>query len=89
MSRSLCVRSRKGYEEIHVPAPKPSKPVTQDELVPIASLPEGARPAFSMPFLNRIQSKLLPIAFGTDELVSLCAPTGASKVYVFFVSSGV
>ena len=30
--------------------------------------------------LNRVQSKLYPIAFGTDEPILLCAPTGAGKV---------
>ena len=30
--------------------------------------------------LNHVQSKLYPIAFGTDEPILLCAPTGAGKV---------
>ena len=73
-------RSKKGYEEIHVPAPKP-KPVAPGELVPIEELPAWARDAFgSNKSLNRIQSKLYPIAFGTDEPILLCAPTGAGKV---------
>ena len=73
-------RSKKGYEEIHVPAPKP-KPVGQGELVPVTDLPLWAREAFgSTKTLNRIQSKLFPIAFGTDEPILLCAPTGAGKV---------
>jgi pre-mRNA-splicing helicase BRR2 len=72
-------RSKKGYEEIHVPAPK-SKPVIQGEIVPITALPEWACPAFTVPTLNRVQSKLFPIAFGTDEPILLCAPTGAGKV---------
>lgn len=72
-------RARKGYEEIHVPAPK-QKPVTDGELVPISDLPEWSRQAFTVPKLNRIQSKLYPVAFGTDEPILLCAPTGAGKV---------
>lgn len=72
-------RSKKGYEEIHVPAPK-SKPAADNELVPISSLPVWAREAFTVPRLNRVQSKLFPIAFGTDEPILLCAPTGAGKV---------
>ena len=72
-------RAKKGYEEIHVPAPK-SKPVTTGELVPITDLPEWARQGFSgLKTLNRVQSKLYPIAFGTDEPILLCAPTGAGK----------
>lgn len=75
-------RSKKGYEEIHVPAPK-SKPVTEHELVAISSLPAWAREAFTVPRLNRVQSKLYPVAFGTDEPILLCAPTGAGKVRRF------
>ncbi|KAG7088489.1 hypothetical protein E1B28_012477 [Marasmius oreades] len=74
-------RAKKGYEEIHVPAPK-SKPTAAGELVPISDLPAWAREAFTVLTLNRIQSKLYPIAFGTDEPILLCAPTGAGKTNV-------
>ncbi|GLB39382.1 putative sec63-domain-containing protein [Lyophyllum shimeji] len=74
-------RAKKGYEEIHVPAPK-QKPPVEGELVPITELPAWAREAFTVPKLNRIQSKLYPIAFGTDEPILLCAPTGAGKTNV-------
>ncbi|OCH86010.1 putative RNA helicase [Obba rivulosa] len=75
-------RSKKGYEEIHVPAPK-QKPVAPGELVPINDLPEWARDGFpGLKNLNRIQSKLYPVAFGTDEPLLLCAPTGAGKTNV-------
>lgn len=72
-------RARKGYEEIHVPAPQ-KKQGGEEELVPVTALPEWARQAFTVPKLNRVQSKLYPIAFGTDEPLLLCAPTGAGKV---------
>ncbi|KAF5318824.1 hypothetical protein D9619_010989 [Psilocybe cf. subviscida] len=74
-------RAKKGYEEIHVPAPK-QKPVVDGELVPISSMPAWAREAFTVPRLNRVQSKLYPVAFGTDEPILLCAPTGAGKTNV-------
>jgi len=74
-------RARKGYEEIHIPMPK-QKPVVDGELVSISTLPAWAREAFTVPSLNRIQSKLYPIAFGTDEPILLCAPTGAGKVRI-------
>ncbi|KAH6906126.1 Sec63 Brl domain-containing protein [Coprinopsis sp. MPI-PUGE-AT-0042] len=76
-------RSKKGYEEIHVPAAK-QKPLAPSELVPIDNLPAWARKAFgsSVRHLNRIQSKLYPVAFGTDEPILLCAPTGAGKTNV-------
>ena len=41
-------RSRKGFEEIHIPAP-PKKPISDNELVPIERLPEWARKAFTVP----------------------------------------
>ena len=75
-------RAKKGYEEIHVPAPK-SKPVVAGEFVPISDLPEWARQGFpGLKTLNRVQSKLYPIAFGTDEPILLCAPTGAGKASI-------
>ncbi|GJN87131.1 hypothetical protein Rhopal_000076-T1 [Rhodotorula paludigena] len=75
-------RSKKGYEEVHVPAPKPA-PLKEGELVPVTSLPEWAREAFKgNPNLNRVQSRLYPVAFGTDEPLLLCAPTGAGKTNV-------
>lgn len=73
-------RSKKGYEEIHVPAPT-AKPLDPSELVPISGLPHWAQPAFgSAERLNRIQSKCYPVAFGDDDPMLLCAPTGAGKV---------
>lgn len=73
-------RSKKGYEEIHVPAPK-KKDVDKSEIVPISSLPEWAQVAFpGIKELNRVQSKLYPVAFGQDDPILLCAPTGAGKV---------
>lgn len=72
-------RSKKGYEEIHIPPPKPTS--DPDERVPIDELPHWARPAFKgAKTLNRVQSKLYPMAFGSDEPILLCAPTGAGKV---------
>ena len=73
-------RSKKGYEEIHIPTPK-QKPTEASDLVPITALPEWARLAFpGIKTLNRVQSKLYPVAFGQDDPLLLCAPTGAGKV---------
>ncbi|KZV62423.1 Sec63-domain-containing protein [Peniophora sp. CONT] len=75
-------RSRKGYEEVHVPAPK-KKEVPEGDKVPISSLPQWAQAGFpSLKTLNQVQSKLYPIAFGTDHPILLCAPTGAGKTNV-------
>ena len=76
-------RSKKGYEEIHVPAPK-KKDADASERVPISSLPEWAQAAFpGIKHLNMVQSKVYPIAFGQDDPILLCAPTGAGKVCAF------
>lgn len=76
-------RTKKGYEEIHVPAPKP-KPLDANEvLIPITSLPEWSHQAFKgANSLNRVQSRLYNTAFGADENLLLCAPTGAGKTNV-------
>jgi pre-mRNA-splicing helicase BRR2 len=72
-------RTRKSYGDIHVPAPK-QKPVAPGDLVPIDELPPWARKAYSgTKTLNRIQSKLYPIAFGTDEPILLCAPLALER----------
>lgn len=78
-------RSKHGYEEIHIPQGKPSVPAPGEKRVSVASMPEWTRSAFTaegVKDLNRIQSKLYPTAFGTDENILLCAPTGAGKTNV-------
>ncbi|KAG9124852.1 DEIH-box ATPase [Ceratobasidium sp. 392] len=75
-------RTKKGYEEIHIPKPKP-RPAIPGDLVEISRLPTWAHDAFSgMPTPNRIQSRLYPVAFGQDDIILLCAPTGAGKTNV-------
>ncbi|KAJ7578996.1 putative RNA helicase [Mycena floridula] len=76
-------RSRKGWEEVHVPPPAKKEMEASESLVPIASLPSWAQKAFkSTQNLNRIQSKVFPTAFNTDENMLICAPTGAGKTNV-------
>jgi pre-mRNA-splicing helicase BRR2 len=79
-------RTFKGYEEIHVPAPK--KRNDPDEvLIPIGNLPEWARPPFSTAkSLNKIQSKCFPMAFEDDGNMLVCAPTGSGKTNVAMLS---
>ncbi|WFD03560.1 RNA helicase [Malassezia obtusa] len=75
-------RSKKGYEEIHIPAPE-KKTVPASDLVPIRALPEWAQAAFpGATTLNPVQSQCYPVAFGSDEPMLLCAPTGAGKTNV-------
>lgn len=76
-------RSKKGYEEIHVPAPKPQAFGADERLRPIKELPAWAQDAFpGAQTLNRVQSRLYSAAFESDENLLLCAPTGAGKTNV-------
>ena len=75
-------RSFKGYEEIHVPAPK-KRNDPSDVLIPIGDMPEWARVPFSSAkSLNKIQSKCYPTAFQDDINMLVCAPTGSGKTNV-------
>ncbi|PKS06631.1 hypothetical protein jhhlp_007381 [Lomentospora prolificans] len=75
-------RTFKGYEEIHVPAPK-KRSDPNDPLIPITDMPEWARGPFSTTkSLNRIQSKCFPTAFQDDGNMLVCAPTGSGKTNV-------
>ncbi|CEJ81732.1 Putative RNA-dependent ATPase RNA helicase [[Torrubiella] hemipterigena] len=75
-------RSFKGYEEIHVPAPK-KRNEPDDVSVPISEMPEWAQTPFSTTkALNKIQSKCYPTAFGDDGNILICAPTGSGKTNV-------
>lgn len=72
-------RTHKGYDEFHIPAPS-VKPLNPGErLISISDLPKWAQPALPTKSLNRIQSRVYPCAFNSDENMLLCAPTGAGK----------
>ncbi|RFU32041.1 hypothetical protein B7463_g4318, partial [Scytalidium lignicola] len=75
-------RTFKGYEEIHVPAPKKrNEPGDRD--IPVTEMPEWARVPFSSATkLNKIQSKCFPQAFNDDGNMLICAPTGSGKTNV-------
>ena len=73
----------KGWEEVHVPALKAKPPRDGEKHVEIKDLPDWAQLAFKgFKKLNRVQSRLHGCAFGSDENVLLCAPTGAGKTNV-------
>jgi pre-mRNA-splicing helicase BRR2 len=75
-------RTFKGYEEIHVPAPK-AKRDANERNIPTSELPDWARQGFgSAKELNRIQSKCFPAAFSDDDNMLICAPTGSGKTNV-------
>ena len=79
-------RTFKGYEEIHVPAPKPKREPGEKNL-PTTELPDWARQGFgSSKELNRIQTKCFPCAFHDDGNMLICAPTGSGKTNVAMLS---
>lgn len=69
-------RQKKGYEEVHVPQPK--KPTTDRPLKGKDELPAWIRDCFPHG-LNQIQTAVYDVAYGSDENMLLCAPTGAGK----------
>eukprot|EP00178_Gracilaria_changii_P024479 TRINITY_DN737_c0_g1_i1.p1 TRINITY_DN737_c0_g1~~TRINITY_DN737_c0_g1_i1.p1 ORF type:complete len:2198 (-),score=297.01 TRINITY_DN737_c0_g1_i1:5150-11743(-) len=74
--------TNKEYEEWHIPAVR-ALPRKYVKLIQVSHMPEWARSAFSnTQQLNRVQSQVYPCAFGSDENMLLCAPTGAGKTNV-------
>jgi pre-mRNA-splicing helicase BRR2 len=76
-------RTFKGYEEIHVPAPKAKREPNERPNMPASELPDWARQGFgSAKELNRIQTRCFPTAFNNDGNMLICAPTGSGKTNV-------
>ncbi|THX86959.1 Sec63-domain-containing protein [Aureobasidium pullulans] len=76
-------RTFKGYDEIHVPAPKRKREDFETPNLPTTELPEWARIGFgSSKELNRIQTRCFPTAFKDDGNMLICAPTGSGKTNV-------
>jgi pre-mRNA-splicing helicase BRR2 len=76
-------KTKKGYEEVFVPALKQKPMAESEKLLSISELSDFAQPAFGgYHSLNRIQSRLSSTALKTDENILLCAPTGAGKTNV-------
>ncbi|KAJ3296866.1 DEIH-box ATPase [Rhizoclosmatium sp. JEL0117] len=73
-------KTKKGYEEVHVPAPKTKGMEPGEKLIEVSAMPKWAHEGFkNSKSLNRIQSKVYPVAFKDDANMLLCAPTGAGK----------
>ena len=76
-------RTFKGYEEIHVPAPKRRADASDPKNIPVADLPDWAREPFkTSKELNRVQTRCFPTAFNDDANMLICAPTGSGKTNV-------
>jgi len=77
---------KKGYEEVHVPAVRSIIPA-DEKLIEINSLPSWTHRSFKgMDKLNRIQSKMCDVALKSSENLLLCAPTGAGKTNVAWLT---
>ncbi|KAL5530172.1 MUG81 [Sanghuangporus sanghuang] len=75
------------YEEVIVPPARPIPPGASERLILVSELDElckGSFPGYAS--LNRIQSIVYPTAYGTNENMLICAPTGAGKTDVAMLS---
>ena len=76
-------RAFKGYEEVHVPAPKAHRDANEQKDMATSALPDWAQQGFgTSKTLNRIQTKCFPTAFEDDGNMLICAPTGSGKTNV-------
>ncbi|KAJ3810639.1 Sec63-domain-containing protein [Lentinula lateritia] len=71
------------YEEVIIPPARPVPPKQTERFVPINGLDALAKGCFpGYETLNRIQSIVYPTAYGSNENMLICAPTGAGKTDV-------
>lgn len=71
------------YEEINIPLSEPAPTEVGNHLIPISSLDDISRRAFSnCKNLNKIQSVVFETAFKSNENMLICAPTGAGKTNI-------
>ena len=71
------------YEEVTIPPPKQLPLRGKERLIPISEmdpLASGAFPGYAS--LNRLQSAVYPLGYGSNENLLVCAPTGAGKTDV-------
>ncbi|CEH19355.1 sec63-domain-containing protein [Ceraceosorus bombacis] len=72
-----------GWEEVMIPPPKQLPFRDTERLISISELPSIFHQAFpGYKSLNRLQSAVYPLGFGTNENLLVCAPTGAGKTDV-------
>ncbi|KAI9141161.1 Sec63 Brl domain-containing protein [Paraphysoderma sedebokerense] len=71
------------YEEIMIPVSSPAPVRPSEKPILITDLEPFAQAAFKgYKSLNRVQSIVFPVAYGTNENMLVCAPTGAGKTDV-------
>ncbi|KAJ7904375.1 Sec63-domain-containing protein [Mycena olivaceomarginata] len=71
------------FEEVIIPPARPVPPRVTERLISVSELDPLARGSFpGYESLNRIQSIVYPTAYGSNENMLICAPTGAGKTDV-------
>ncbi|RDB22853.1 putative helicase mug81 [Hypsizygus marmoreus] len=77
--RTMC----EDFEEVIIPPARPVPPKVTERLIPVEELDSLAKECFpGYTSLNRIQSIVYPTAYGSNENLLICAPTGAGKTDV-------
>jgi len=72
----------KTHSEVFIPATERA-PLVEEELIGIEAFDEIVRPALAgIKRLNLLQSKVFHCAYGSNENMLVCAPTGAGKTNV-------
>ncbi|KAJ7437833.1 Sec63 Brl domain-containing protein [Mycena galericulata] len=75
------------FEEVIIPPARPVPPRATERLIPVSELDPLARGSFpEYTSLNRIQSIVFPTAYGSNENMLFCAPTGAGKTDVVMLT---
>ncbi|KAI0049650.1 Sec63-domain-containing protein [Auriscalpium vulgare] len=76
-------RQAETYEEVVIPPAKAVPPRSTERLISVSELDHVAKGSFpGYKSLNRIQSIVYPTAYGSNENILICAPTGAGKTDV-------
>ncbi|KAJ7179176.1 Sec63 Brl domain-containing protein [Mycena filopes] len=71
------------FEEVIIPPARPVPPRVTERLISVSELDPLAKGSFpGYETLNRIQSIVYPTAYGSNENLLICAPTGAGKTDV-------
>lgn len=75
------------FEEVRIPAPNPDTSYHPKRLVAISELDDLFKVTFSRySHLNKVQSLVYPVGYGTNENMLICAPTGAGKTDVALIT---
>ncbi|XP_031090606.1 DExH-box ATP-dependent RNA helicase DExH14 isoform X2 [Ipomoea triloba] len=80
-------KHHKGYEEVIIPPTMTAPMKPGERLIEIKELDDLAQAAFQgYKSLNRIQSRIYPTTYNSNENILVCAPTGAGKTNIAMIS---